>query len=67
MKKKLYLKNHFNREIIEKKNKKSFTKIFEKLIRKINQDLDKPDNTINVISKKFKFNLNIEKIKKSGI
>ena len=64
MKKKLYLKNHFNREIIEQKNKKSFTKIFEKLIRKINQDLDKPDNTINVISKKFKFNLNFEELKK---
>ena len=64
MKKKLYLKNYLNRETFKQNNKKSYSKTFEKLIKKINQDLDKSDNTLNIISKKFKFNLNFEELKK---
>ena len=64
MKKKLYLKNYFNRKTFKQNYKKSYSKTFEKLIKKINQDLDKSDNTLNIISKKFKFNLNFEELKK---
>ena len=38
--------------------------MFEKFIKEINRDLDIPSNTINVISKKFKFNLNFKELKK---
>ena len=62
MRKKIYFKNYINRENIKQKNKKKFSETFEKLITKIKQDLDKPDNTINVISKKFKFNINFEEL-----
>ena len=63
MKQKIYSKNYINGKI-KKKNKKLSSKIFEKLIKVINQDLDKPDNNINVLSKKFKFNLNFRELNK---
>ena len=64
MKQQLYLKNYLSTEKIKQKNKKSFSKTFEKLIKEINQDLDRSDNTLNVISKKFKFNLDFQELKK---
>ena len=64
MSQKLHLKNFINGKNTKQKNKKLFSKIFEELINEINQNLNTPGNTINVISKKFKFNLNFKKLKK---
>ena len=64
MKQQLYLKNYTKRKKLKKKNKELSSKIFEKLIKEINQDLDKPNNSINVLSKKFKFNLNFGELNK---
>ena len=64
MKQQLYLKNYTKRQKLKKKNKELSSKIFEKLIKEINQDLDKPNNSINVLSKKFKFNLNFGELNK---
>ena len=46
-----------------KKSKGPLTKKFERVIEEISQEIDKSGKTLNVLSKKFKFNFDFKDLK----
>ena len=49
----LYIKNHFQKKYLKRKNFNKFSIKFKKEILNINKDIEDPKKTINVLSKKF--------------
>ena len=62
--KNLYIKNHFQKKYFKRKNFNKFLIKFKKEILNINKDIEDPKKTINVLSKKFKFNFKFKDLKK---
>ena len=64
MKNKLYFKNFVQEKEFTKKSKGFLAKKFEKVIKQISQEIDKSSKTLNVLSKKFKFNFDLKDLQK---
>ena len=64
MKNKLYFKNFVQENKFIKKSKGPLTKKFEKVIKEISQEIDESSKTLNVLSKKFKFNFDFKDLQK---
>ncbi len=64
MKNKLYFKNFVQENKFTKKSKGPLTNKFEKVIKEISQEIDKSSKTLNVLSKKFKFNFDFKDLQK---
>ena len=64
MKNKLYFKNFVQEKEFTKKSKGFLAKKFEKVIKQISQEIDKSSKTLNVLSKKFKFNFDFKDLQK---
>ena len=64
IKKKLLIQNNIQREYLNKNFLKILSKDFKKIIKEVNDDINNPYKTLNVLNKKFKFNFDIKKLKK---
>ena len=64
IKKKLLIQNNIQREYLNKNFLKILSKDFKKIIKEVNDDINNPYKTLNVLNKKFKFNFDIKNLKK---
>ena len=60
----LYIKNHFQKKYFKRKNVNKFSIKFKKEIFNINKEIEDPKKTINVLSKRFKFNFKFKDLKR---
>ena len=63
-KKNLILKNNIQKKYIKKKLLKKISKDFNNIFKDTIDEVSSPNKTLNILSKKFKFNCNIKKLKK---
>ena len=60
----IFTKNHIQAKHVNKVFLKKISHKFDKIISEINNDIEAPNNTLNILSDKFKFNFKIEDLKK---
>ena len=64
MNKNLITKNNFQNQYLKKYSLKTLRINFQKIIKEINKEVNSTQETINILSDKFKFNFNLNDLKK---
>jgi len=62
--KNLFTSNNIQQNHLNNNSLKKLSKNFPKIISEINNDISNPKKTLNVLSKKFKFNFKVQNLKK---
>ena len=62
--KNLFLENNIQNKYLDKNSKKLLSKKFKKIIQEVQSDIKNSSNTLNTLSKKYKFNFKIKNLNK---